>query len=48
MPDPDDAADLDRARAAAIDALGPAAFRTAYAQGQLLDPRTALAGGSGG
>ncbi|MEU8301178.1 tetratricopeptide repeat protein [Micromonospora sp. NPDC048909] len=43
VPDPDDAADLAKARAAAIEALGPDAFGEEYARGQLLDPRTAFA-----
>ncbi|GLZ58507.1 MULTISPECIES: tetratricopeptide repeat protein [Micromonospora] len=42
VPDPDDAADLARMRAAAIGALGPAAFDKEYAEGQRLDPRTAF------
>ncbi|WBB68374.1 tetratricopeptide repeat protein [Micromonospora sp. WMMD812] len=42
VPDPDDAADLARAREAAVQALGPAAFDESYAQGQLLDPRAAF------
>jgi tetratricopeptide (TPR) repeat protein len=43
VPDPDDAADLATARAAAIEALGPATFAQEYARGRLLDPRTAFA-----
>ncbi|RLP93523.1 tetratricopeptide repeat protein [Micromonospora sp. BL4] len=43
VPDPDDAADLARTRAAATEALGPAAFDEEYARGQLLDPRAAFA-----
>ncbi|MBE1490852.1 tetratricopeptide repeat protein [Plantactinospora soyae] len=43
VPDPDDAADLAKARAAATEALGPAAFAEEYARGQLLDPRAAFA-----
>ncbi|WFE49381.1 tetratricopeptide repeat protein [Micromonospora sp. WMMD1155] len=42
VPDPDDAADLATMRAAAIQALGPAAFDEGYAEGQRLDPRTAF------
>lgn len=43
VPDPDDAADLARVRAAATEALGPAAFDEEYARGRLLDPRAAFA-----
>jgi len=43
VPDPDDAADLGKARAAATEALGPAAFGEEYARGQVLDPRAAFA-----
>ncbi|MEV6368046.1 tetratricopeptide repeat protein [Micromonospora musae] len=43
IPDPDDAADLAKMRAAAIEALGPAGFDEEYAKGQLLDPRAAFA-----
>ncbi|GAA1852566.1 tetratricopeptide repeat protein [Asanoa iriomotensis] len=43
VPDPDDAADLADIRSAAIGALGQTTFDEAYAQGRLLDPRTALA-----
>ncbi|MEV6373711.1 tetratricopeptide repeat protein [Micromonospora musae] len=43
IPDPDDAADLAKMRAAAIEALGPAVFDAKYAKGRLLDPRTAFA-----
>ncbi|MGI5149961.1 tetratricopeptide repeat protein [Plantactinospora sp. CA-294935] len=42
VPDPDDAADLAKARAAATEALGPAAFTEEYARGQLLDPAAAF------
>jgi hypothetical protein len=43
IPDPDDAADLAKARAAAIETLGPGAFGVQEARGQLLDPRAAFA-----
>ncbi|MEU5904815.1 tetratricopeptide repeat protein [Micromonospora sp. NPDC047467] len=43
VPDPDDAADLAKARAAAIEALGTATFDEEYARGQALDPRAAFA-----
>ncbi|MEV1330440.1 hypothetical protein AB0J20_12790 [Micromonospora costi] len=43
VPDPDDAADLARARAAAVEALGQAAFDEQYAGGRFLDPRAAFA-----
>ncbi|MEW9533835.1 hypothetical protein [Microbispora sp. NPDC049125] len=43
VPDPDDAADLAKVRAAAVEALGPAAFQEEYARGRLLDPRAAFA-----
>ncbi|MCO1594017.1 tetratricopeptide repeat protein [Micromonospora sp. RHAY321] len=43
VPDPDDAADLAKARAAATQVLGPAAFGEEYARGQLLDPQAAFA-----
>ncbi|MDH2426833.1 hypothetical protein [Sphaerisporangium sp. TRM90804] len=43
VPDPDDAADLAKVRAAATEALGPAAFGEEYTQGQLLDPHEAFA-----
>ncbi|MBQ0904175.1 tetratricopeptide repeat protein [Micromonospora sp. U21] len=43
VPDPDDAADLAKTRAAAIEGLGPAAFDEEYARGRLLDPRAAFA-----
>ncbi|MEU6203181.1 tetratricopeptide repeat protein [Micromonospora musae] len=43
IPDPDDAADLAKMRAAAIEALGQAGFDEEYAKGQLLDPRAAFA-----
>ncbi|MEH1028967.1 tetratricopeptide repeat protein [Micromonospora profundi] len=42
VPDPDDAADLAKTRAAAIEALGPAAFGEEYARGQAIDPRAAF------
>ncbi|GAA1410025.1 tetratricopeptide repeat protein [Catellatospora coxensis] len=42
VPDPDDAADLAKARAAATGTLGPAAFAERYARGQALDPREAF------
>jgi catechol 2,3-dioxygenase-like lactoylglutathione lyase family enzyme len=42
VPDPDDAADLAAVRAAAAEALGPAAFAREFTQGQLLEPRTAF------
>ncbi|PWR04963.1 hypothetical protein DKT68_29300 [Micromonospora acroterricola] len=42
VPDPDDGADLARARAAATGELGPAAFAEEYARGQLLDPHAAF------
>ncbi|MGW5561479.1 tetratricopeptide repeat protein [Micromonospora sp. NPDC003944] len=42
VPDPDDAADLARMRAAATEALGPAAFDEEYGVGQLLDPKAAF------
>ncbi|MEO3773337.1 tetratricopeptide repeat protein [Micromonospora sp. B9E7] len=42
VPDPDDAADLARMRAAATEALGPAAFDEEYAVGQRLEPKTAF------
>ncbi|MCO8276739.1 tetratricopeptide repeat protein [Actinoplanes sp. TRM 88003] len=42
VPDPDDAADLAAVRAAAAEALGPAAFAAEYARGQLSEPRAAL------
>ena len=44
VPDPDDAADLARMRAAAIGALGPTAFDEQYAVGQRLEPRAAFGG----
>ncbi|MFC4529891.1 hypothetical protein [Sphaerisporangium dianthi] len=43
VPDPDDAADLAKARAAAIEALGQAAFDGEHARGRLLDPRAEFA-----
>ncbi|MGI5522392.1 tetratricopeptide repeat protein [Micromonospora sp. CA-259024] len=43
VPDPDDAADLAKIRAAAIEALGPTVFDAEYARGQLLHPRQAFA-----
>ncbi|MGC4869411.1 tetratricopeptide repeat protein [Micromonospora sp. DT53] len=42
VPDPDDAADLARMRAAAIEALGQTAFDEEYVVGQLLEPRAAF------
>ncbi|MFF3442223.1 hypothetical protein [Streptosporangium sp. NPDC002721] len=42
VPDPDDAADLAKVRAAAVEALGRAAFDEEYARGRLLDPRAAF------
>lgn len=44
VPDPDDAADLAKVRAAAVEALGVAAFAQEHARGLLLDPRDAFAG----
>ncbi|GAA2364232.1 hypothetical protein Cme02nite_33380 [Catellatospora methionotrophica] len=43
VPDPDDAADLDAVRVAAIEALGAADFAARYAHGRELDARTAFA-----
>ncbi|MEU4408407.1 hypothetical protein AB0F88_28135 [Streptosporangium sp. NPDC023963] len=43
VPDPDDAADLAKVRAAAVEALGPDAFDEEHARGRLLDPRAAFA-----
>ncbi|GIF62121.1 hypothetical protein Ais01nite_01560 [Asanoa ishikariensis] len=43
VPDPDDAADLARVRAAAVEALGQAGFDGEYDRGKLLDPRAAFA-----
>lgn len=43
VPDPDDAADLARMRAAAVEALGPTDFDQKYAVGQHLEPRAAFA-----
>ncbi|ETK32906.1 hypothetical protein [Microbispora sp. ATCC PTA-5024] len=43
VPDPDDAADLAKMRAAAIGSLGPSAFDEEYARGRLLQPREAFA-----
>ena len=42
VPDPDDAADLARMRAAATEALGPTDFDREYAVGQHLEPRAAF------
>ncbi|MBM0274336.1 hypothetical protein JM949_02080, partial [Micromonospora sp. STR1s_6] len=42
VPDPDDAADLARMRATAVEALGAAAFDVEYAVGQLLEPQAAF------
>ncbi|MBQ0989673.1 tetratricopeptide repeat protein [Micromonospora sp. H61] len=42
VPDPDDAADLARMRAAATEALGPTDFDEQYAVGQHLEPRAAF------
>ena len=44
VPDPDDAADLAAARAAAVESLGPAAFAAEYERGRRLDPRAAFTG----
>ncbi|MEV4534485.1 tetratricopeptide repeat protein [Asanoa sp. NPDC049518] len=43
VPDPDDAADLARVRAAAVEVLGRAGFDAEYERGTLLDPRAAFA-----
>jgi hypothetical protein len=42
VPDPDDAADLSRARAAAVTALGDDGFTAEYAAGAALDPEQAF------
>jgi hypothetical protein len=42
VPDPDDAADLAAVRAAAVRALGSAAYAREYAGGQVLDPGAAF------
>ncbi|MEU8219822.1 tetratricopeptide repeat protein [Micromonospora taraxaci] len=42
VPDPDDAADLAKMRAAATEALGATAFEKEYAEGQRLDPQRAF------
>ncbi|WP_433824526.1 tetratricopeptide repeat protein [Actinoplanes sp. CA-015351] len=42
VPDPDDAADLAKVRAAAVQALGPAAFAQEHTRGLLQDPRAAF------
>ncbi|HET6479939.1 MAG TPA: hypothetical protein VFG35_07880 [Actinoplanes sp.] len=42
VPDPDDAADLQAVRVAALEALGPSAFDAEYSRGQNLDPRGAF------
>ncbi|GLY02456.1 alpha/beta fold hydrolase [Actinoplanes sp. NBRC 101535] len=42
LPDPDDAAELDAARAAALTAVGEAEFAHAYAMGAVLDPAEAF------
>ncbi|GGL04439.1 hypothetical protein Sme01_66050 [Sphaerisporangium melleum] len=42
VPDPDDAAELAGARAAAVAALGPAGFAAEHARGRSLDPRAAF------
>jgi len=42
VPDPDDAADLAAARAAAVAALGEAGFTEEYDRGRTLDPRVAF------
>lgn len=42
VPDPDDAAELDAARAAAVTALGDADFAYAYAVGAVLDETSAF------
>ncbi|MDG4808844.1 tetratricopeptide repeat protein [Micromonospora sp. WMMD1120] len=47
VPDPDDAADLARMRAAAVEALGVDAFDREYAAGQLREPRAAFASDEG-
>ncbi|MBB2947162.1 ATP/maltotriose-dependent transcriptional regulator MalT [Actinoplanes lutulentus] len=42
VPDPDDAADLAKVRAAAVEALGPAAFAQEHTKGLVQEPRAAF------